>query len=180
MKRILIAAVFAFSASGAAYAQDPASQPDANAVHPPESRMEQATPQTTAPEGQKELAPTNRVGETVPPMKATEPQTSAGAEQSAFSPTLILTEDEAKGWLGRAVYSSDGKELGEIASLQRDPENKVTEIYADFGGFLGFGETRVRIAADQVQDVKPNSIVLKLSAAQADSLPVIDNSAVQD
>lgn len=181
MKRILIAAAFALAAGGVAYAQDTAPQPDAGNMHPPESRMDQATPQMTAPGGaQEELAPTNRVGDAVPPMKAAEPEDSTStAQTSPGSSNLVLTEDEAKNWLGRTVFSSDGKKLGTVAALRRDTDNRLTDLYADIGGFLGFGETRVHIAADQVKDVKPDGIVLTLSEAEANKLPGTDAPAAQ-
>jgi hypothetical protein len=76
MKRILIATTLAMATSYAAYAQDPAPKPDANAEHPPTNRMDQATPTMKAPSG-AEHAPTNRLDQAVPPMKPTDPQSAA-------------------------------------------------------------------------------------------------------
>lgn len=181
MRRIIISLILACAASGFAYAQEPAAKPDANAAHPPENRMDAATPTMKAPEGAKELAPTNRVGEAVPPMKATDSQTSTDTQKSADTTaqpaggaTLIVTEEMAKEWIGRPVYSSEGKKLGEIAALQRDSDNKVTELQADIGGFLGFGETRVRIAPDQIKEAKDDGVTLTLTEAEAKNLPAIE------
>ena len=157
MKRILIATTLALATSCAAYAQDPAPKPDGNAEHPPTNRMDEATPTMKAPSG-AEHAPTNRVDQAVPPMKPTDPQSAdTGTKAGTFT-----ASDE---WIGRAVYSSDGKELGKIASVQQG------DLNADLGGFLGIGATRTLIKADQIQDVKDDRIVLRLTEAEAKSLP---------
>ncbi|HEY8247092.1 MAG TPA: hypothetical protein VIG38_07405 [Hyphomicrobium sp.] len=75
-------------------------------------------------------------------------------------------------WIGRAVYSSDGKHLGEVAAIAKD------QVYADFGGFLGIGETRVLLSDDQIEGVKDNRVILKLTEAEAKSLPAVDKNAV--
>ena len=50
--------------------------------------------------------------------------------------TFMVRADEAKNWIGRPVYSSDNKKIGEITEITRDPDNKVTELYVDTGSFL--------------------------------------------
>ena len=71
-------------------------------------------------------------------------------------------------WVGRAVYSSDGKNLGEVAAIADD------SLYVDIGGFLGIGETRVLLDNDKLGAVEPDRIVLKLTEAEAKSLPSTD------
>ena len=34
-----------------------------------------------------------------------------------------MTEQEAKAWVGKHVYSSDGKKLGEVAAILRTADN---------------------------------------------------------
>jgi hypothetical protein len=153
--------------------------------------MDEATPTMKAPEGAEQTAPTNRVGDAVPPMKATDsetdseksadtgtstdmPKSADTSAQPAGSATFTVTEEAAKEWIGRPVYSSDNKRLGDIAALQRGPDDKVSELRADIGGFLGFGETRVRITADQIKEVKDDSLVVTLTEAEAKSLPPIE------
>ncbi len=85
---------------------------------------------------------------------------------------LVLTEDQAKTWVGKAVYSSDGKNLGEVAAFARDASGRVTEMHADIGGFLGIGETRVRILPSQFT-VGADRIEVAMTADQAKSLPPI-------
>ncbi len=183
MRRAILSLIMACAASGFAYAEDPAAKPDPNTPHPPENRMDAATPTMKAPEGAVQTAPTGRVGEAVPPMKATDTQKSEDASppksvdtaaQPAKPATFTVTEEEAKQWIGRPVYSSDNKRLGDIAALQRGPDNAVSELRADIGGFLGFGETRVRITSDQIKEVKDDSLVLNLTEAEAKALPAVD------
>jgi PRC-barrel domain len=70
-------------------------------------------------------------------------------------------------WVGRYVYTSDGKDLGKIASVN----GAGALIYFDTGGFLGLGATRKHVTVDQVQDVQSDRIVLKLLKADSDNLP---------
>ena len=49
--------------------------------------------------------------------------------QKAGGATFVVTADEARNWIGRPVYSSDNKKIGEIIEITRDPSNKVTDVY---------------------------------------------------
>ena len=161
MRRALIAAALTM-AGGIALAQDPAPKPDANAEHPPTNRMDQATPEMKAPGG-TEHAPTNRVDQAVPPMKPGDPQ-SAGTGTTTASKNFAASEQ----WVGRAVYSSDDKNVGEVAKLNG------SDLLVEIGGLLGIGETRALIRADQIQDVRDDRIILKLSEAEAKKLPAAE------
>jgi hypothetical protein len=169
MRRILIATVAACAVSSLAAAQDlPKAAPGAE--HPPTAAMDKATPDMKAPEGQQQTAPTDRVGEAVPPMKSTDPQSAdAGAK------TATLVPDQQ--WVGRYVYSSDGKDLGKIASVKKNGTSG--EIYFDMGGFLGLGATRKSVTSDQVQESKNDRIVLRLSEAEAQKLPAAAEDKTQ-
>lgn len=74
-----------------------------------------------------------------------------------------LTPTDA--WIGRPVYSSDDKRVGEIAAISGD------QIYADIGGFLGIGETRVLLKSADIASVQKDRIDLTLSKEQAEKLP---------
>jgi sporulation protein YlmC with PRC-barrel domain len=74
-------------------------------------------------------------------------------------------------WIGRDIYSTDGEHLGEVTGIA------LNQVYADIGGFLGIGETRVALAGDSIQAVQDDRIVLKLTEAEAGSLPAIDAQA---
>ena len=101
-----------------------------------------------------------------PPLPASPPAMNAPARD------LVLTEDQAKAWVGKTVYSSDGKNLGEVAAFARDANGRIMEMHADIGGFLGIGETRVRILPAQFS-VGADRIVVSMTAEQAKTLPPI-------
>jgi hypothetical protein len=97
----------------------------------------------------------------------------ATTSQTAAAPTtggMSLTADEAKTWVNKAVYSSDGKAIGKVADIQRDADNKVTGMHANIGGLWGFGQTRVELKAAQFT-LHDDRILLNLTAAQAKELP---------
>ncbi|WP_072374479.1 PRC-barrel domain-containing protein [Hyphomicrobium sp. NDB2Meth4] len=68
-------------------------------------------------------------------------------------------------WIGRAVYSSDGKNVGEVAAISGD------SVYVDVGGFLGIGESRVLLDNGNLEAVQPDRITLKMTEAEVKSLP---------
>lgn len=121
--------------------------------------------QTTAP-----TSPTNPV----PP--AIERSTSPGHSTSAMPGTATdnpaLTDQQAKDWINKIVYSSDNANVGEVAAFARDATGRVTEMHADIGGFLGIGETRVRVMPAQFR-LMGDRVVLNLNAEQIKSLPKI-------
>ena len=81
-------------------------------------------------------------------------------------------------WLGRAVHSSDGKYLGDVAALNEDDQN---EFYVELGDFLALSETRIiGIASDQLLEVHDDRIVLRLTEREARRLPTVDGNQGQD
>ena len=81
-----------------------------------------------------------------------------------------LSDDQMKALINKTIYSSDDKNVGEVAAIIRDSSGDVVELHADIGGFLGFGETRVRVMPDQF-NLAADRVVLKLTAEQARALP---------
>jgi hypothetical protein len=96
--------------------------------------------------------------------------TTTPAKPSADS--ITLTEEQAKSWVGKAVYSSDNQKLGEIVEFKRGADNVVQEMHADIGGFLGMGETRVKLTPQQFK-LQGDRAVLNLTQAQAKTLPQV-------
>ena len=86
---------------------------------------------------------------------------------------MTLTEDQAKNWIGKSVYSADNKNLGSVGEIKRDAAGKVTDLTANIGGFLGLGQSHVRVLPSQFK-MDGEKIVLTLPADQAKSLPVVD------
>ena len=94
-------------------------------------------------------------------MKSTDPQSvDTGAKPATF------VADQT--WVGRYLYSSDGKDLGKIAAVKKTGAS--SDIFFDMGGFLGLGATRKHLTSDQVQDVQSDRIVVRLSEADAQSI----------
>ncbi len=103
---------------------------------------------------------------------ATAPPTKV--ETVAQPPTraaFVVKEDEAKGWIGRPVFSSDHKKIGEIVEIKRAADNTVTDVYVDTGTFLGIGANRYHLTAEQIQEVKPDGLVLTLKESEIKSAP---------
>jgi hypothetical protein len=100
------------------------------------------------------------------------PATTQNAGSTQTTAGLSLTSQEAAAWIGKPVYSSDGKKLGEVAAFQRAADNKITEMQADIGGFLGFGEHRIRLMPAQI-NLQSDRVVLALTSEQATALPKI-------
>jgi hypothetical protein len=116
------------------------------------------------------------VAQTTPPPATTTPPPATAP--SATAPTkagdsLVMTDEQARAWVNKTVYSSDAKNVGEVSAVQRDSSGKVTELHADIGGFLGLGETRVRLTPAQFR-VTDDRIVLNMTAEQAKTLPKIE------
>ena len=85
---------------------------------------------------------------------------------------LAFTEQDARAWIDKPIYSSDGQKLGEVVAFLRTADNKVSELQANIGGFLGIGEHRIRLAPSQFS-LHSDRVVLDLTAAQAKELPKI-------
>jgi hypothetical protein len=105
--------------------------------------------------------------QTTPPT----PQSPPAAAKPDTS-KITLTDEEAKSWIDKRVFSSDGKELGEVAGFKRAPDNTVLEMHADIGGLLGMGETRVLVTPKQFELLQ-DRVVLNLTEAQAKTLPKV-------
>ena len=90
----------------------------------------------------------------------------------AATAQTAITEQEAKAWVGKPVYSSDGKNLGEVAAILRTADNRITELRADIGGFLGLGQHEVSVPAGRFH-LQNDRVVLDLTAAQAKELPKV-------
>lgn len=102
----------------------------------------------------------------------TTPESPPPAATKPGTPKITLTDKEAKSWIDKRVFSSDGSELGEVAGFERAPDNTVLEMHADIGGLLGIGETRVRVTPAQFELLK-DRVVLNLTEEQAKALPKV-------
>jgi cytoskeletal protein RodZ len=106
--------------------------------------------------------------------KSATPSTQAGTQPATQDQTAVtMTEDQAKGWVDKAVYSSDGKEVGEVVEFKRGSDSKVSELHADLGGFLGMGETRVKLMPSEFK-LQGDRVVLNITEEQAKALPKVE------
>lgn len=99
-------------------------------------------------------------------------QSKSMDQTGAADSKLMMTDAQAQAWINKSVYSSDNQNLGEVAAIKRDQAGNVTELHADIGGFLGLGETRVRVLPNQFE-VAGDRILLDMTGDQAKSLPHI-------
>jgi hypothetical protein len=111
---------------------------------------------------------------TTAPNAAPSPDKAPSAT-SASPSTLSLDDAQAKTWIDKVVYSSDDKNIGEVAQIARDPSGKVTELHIDIGGIMGIGETRVRVSPEQFSFAS-DRVVLSMTAEQTKTLPKIETN----
>lgn len=84
--------------------------------------------------------------------------------------TLSLTAEEDAAWIKKPIYSSDGNHVGEVKSFTRDAQNNVSGMHASMGGFLGIGQTSVKLTVDQFK-LQGDRVDLKITAAEVKNLP---------
>jgi len=126
---------------------------------------------TTTPSGVPSATPsdTMRTPSTTLPSTTT-PSATMGSSSTSSGATMTMTDAEAKNWVDKPIYSSDNKNIGEVAALNRDASGKVVELHADIGGFLGLGETRVKVEPAQFT-TSGDRIMLNMTSEQVKSLP---------
>ena len=73
------------------------------------------------------------------------------------------------GLVGAAVYSSDNKNLGQVVSVTKGPDDKVQSIQVDVGRVLGLGTKVITITADKLERLP--GIKILLSETEVRSLP---------
>jgi hypothetical protein len=125
------------------------------------------------------LATAQMKQETTPATPAAKPEraTPPAKPESAMpshEAKVTLTEEQAKTWIDKPIYSSDGKEIGEVVAFKRGADNTVLELHADIGGLLGLGETRVKVSPQQFK-LQNDRVVLDMTEAQAKDLPKVES-----
>jgi PRC-barrel domain len=85
---------------------------------------------------------------------------------------MTLTDEQAKSWVDKVIYTSDGKNVGEVGAFLRDSSGNITELHADIGGVLGIGETRVRLMPSQFQ-LGTDRVTVNLTESQIKALPQV-------
>jgi hypothetical protein len=166
IKLLSSASVIALLAMSPAVAQTtttpPATTQDKSAA-PSATQDKSTTPSTTQDKS------------ATPGTQSATPSTQSGTQPAAQdqASAVTMTEDQAKEWVDKAVYSSDGKEIGEVYEFKRSADNKVTELHADIGGFLGMGESRVKLTPSEFK-LQGDRVVLNITEEQAKALPKLE------
>lgn len=92
------------------------------------------------------------------------------AATSAPSSAVILSDADAKGWIKKPAYSSDGKSVGEVVAIKRSASGTVESMQLGIGGFMGLGESLVDVAPSQFK-LASDRVVLGLTSDQVRALP---------
>src|SRR5215471_3949898 len=80
-----------------------------------------------------------------PPPAATAPAPESGPKSTNTTPQVTApqpktnVQNNAGALIGLPVFSSDGKRMGTVHSVNSEPGGKIKAIYTKVGGFLGFG-----------------------------------------
>jgi PRC-barrel domain len=159
-------------APAAAQTNPPSTTPPATTQDKSPSTTQNQSPTTTPPAATQDKSPST----TAPSMtqdKSAQPTQQGGTQPAAETTAVTLTADQAKEWVDKPVFSNEGKEIGEVYEFKRSTDNKVTELHADLGGFLGMGETRVKLAPSEFK-LQGDRVVLNLSEEQAKALPKVE------
>lgn len=137
--------------------------------------QEPTPPAAPSPPAATEPAPSPSTAPVEIPAAKPVPEPAAMPTTTSDSTSPVMSDEQASALKNKVVWSSDQKNIGEVADVVRDNSGRVTELHADIGGFLGFGETRVRVAPDEFKVIN-DRVELNRTKDQASSLPkVIEN-----
>jgi sporulation protein YlmC with PRC-barrel domain len=73
---------------------------------------------------------------------------------------------------GISVFSSDGKDVGQVVEAMRGPDGKIQSVQIQIGRLLGIGDKVVSIDAGKLQEIG-DRIRLRLNADQVPSQPEV-------
>jgi PRC-barrel domain len=164
-RRILMATVAALALSAPAAAQDPPKPPvdtEQEATQPIEQAQEPVQDQS-APATQPGDQATEPTEAEQPPVAAEEPaetpaEQEVTEEKEATPPpdmTFIQVQDEAQFLadeevIGKEVVNIMDEEVGTIADLVMDQDQKLVGVVLSVGGFLGIAEKWVAVPVDEI------------------------------
>jgi len=102
-----------------------------------------------------------------PAIKPSEP-----AARPALPRTTQQTAPKVNPLIGLAVFSSDGSKLGNVHSVNAEPDGKVKAIHLKTGGFLGIGGKLVAIPEGKFTRAGDN-IQLGMTSDEVSKLPAV-------
>ena len=71
---------------------------------------------------------------------------------------------------GMPVFSSDGKDLGQVVQVERGPDGKIQSVQIQTGRLLGLGEKTITVDGSKLEQLQ-DRIRLLMSSDQVRSLP---------
>jgi sporulation protein YlmC with PRC-barrel domain len=71
---------------------------------------------------------------------------------------------------GQAVQSADGKELGQVVDVKKDPDGRIQSIQLELDRWLGLGSKAVTITADKFEQLV-DKVRLRLRGDEVQSMP---------
>lgn len=98
--------------------------------------------------------------------------TAPAAGSAAVAPatgTYPVAKDIDK-FIGKDVYGTDGKQVGELDNVLIDPDGRVHAGVVEFGGFLGIGEHKVAVPWSDL-NVQGDRLVTNLTKDQVKTMP---------
>jgi sporulation protein YlmC with PRC-barrel domain len=123
--------------------------PADSTMAPADSTMAPAD-STMAPADSTAAAP---VDPAAPAADATAEATADTTDMSAGAAVdfSMMKEEDL---IGKRVYGKADEDVGEISAVSMDASGKITGAIVDVGGFLGIGEKKVALGADQLTVMK--------------------------
>jgi type II secretory pathway pseudopilin PulG len=191
-RRILMATVAAFALAVPAAAQDQAKplQTEQEATQELERAQETLQEQSgeAAPSGQlaaptaAEQPPTTAADQPADEPAADEPAEEALVEEEATPPAemkFIEVQDEAQFLaddevIGKHVVNVNDEDVGTIADLVMDQDQKLVGVVLSVGGFLGIGDKWVAVPVDQIDfptDEQPARLLVAVTEDQLKNAP---------
>jgi PRC-barrel domain len=172
--RMLMTTVAALALALPAMAQDAAAPSDT------EPQLEQGAQEAT-PEGATEQAPamTEQPAEEQAPTMAEEPPADEATEAAEATPPAdmeflqvqeeaqFLANDEV---IGKEVVNEAGEQVGSIADLVMDQDQKLVGVVLSVGGFLGVGDKWVAVPVEQIDFPTPEEPARLLAAVTEEQL----------
>ena len=71
---------------------------------------------------------------------------------------------------GQTVQSADGKELGQVVEVKKDPDGKIQSIQLELDRWLGLGSKAITITADKFEQLA-DKVRLRLRGDEVRSMP---------
>ncbi len=95
---------------------------------------------------------------------------SAQAAPQPGGATPTQTAPGRQGLRGMPVFSSDGKNLGDIVRVERAPDGKIQSVQIQVGRLLGLGEKTITIDGNKIEQLA-DRIKLMMNSDQVRQLP---------